>query len=143
MSELAVSTIVYLSNFCAKFVAFHPHLRPQVTKAYDLVVSGGISPCAFFEEDVFALSSNGVTEYRVMPNQCECPAGERGVLCYHRFARRLWFIAQEREVITSKPAPRASAKPLTKALGNHCQKLHTQNAQAARALTLIEGGSGS
>lgn len=150
-SLLSSDTLAYLQSLCARFAEDKPSAHSQITRAYDLVVEGGLWPCPFFADDggMVALSSDGVTEYQVGPNFCECRAGETGHLCYHRIARSLWLKAQKEEKRQARVAAAAKASPDRKGtfavykpepndLSRHTAKLHQKNAKAVEALHLAD-----
>ena len=59
----------------------------QVDKARELISDGGLVP---FRGPVFlAVSSRGDATYTVAEDGCTCPAGSRGVRCYHTAAVRI------------------------------------------------------
>lgn len=59
----------------------------QVDKARELISDGGLIP---FRGPVFlAVSSRGDTTYTAASDACTCPAGMRGVRCYHTAAVRI------------------------------------------------------
>lgn len=130
MSNFSAPTLAHLQHLIAQFFETHPLLRRQLSRAYDLVVSGGVRPCAEMSGAFLVLSSNGVTEYKTTANLCECAAGEAGRLCYHRIARRLFAVAHQLE------AKRPASKPLAKGLKNHCKELHDQNQSMIERLSI-------
>ena len=128
----SATTLAHLQSLIARFYETHPQLRRQLSRAYDLVVSGGVRSCPEMSGAFEVLSSNGVTTSRVTANLCECAAGEAGRLCYHRIARRLFVVAKQQE------AKKTPSKPLSKGLGAHCQKLHKTNQEMIERLPLAE-----
>jgi len=59
----------------------------QVAKAAELIAEGAIVP---LRSVIFlAVSSDGRRQYRTAPGACTCPAGIRGVRCYHTAAARI------------------------------------------------------
>lgn len=142
-TTLSAETLAHLQSLCARLVESKPNLRHQVSRAYDLLVSGGIWPCAFFDDGAVALSSNGVTEYMVGPGFCECPAGEVGRLCYHRLARRMMWVASAEEareetqrLVAAKRGRLTKKSSQSAQLGARTRALHDQNAQRLASLPL-------
>lgn len=143
MCCLSAETLAHLQSLCALFVEAKPRVRDQVSRAYDLVVSESVWPSPFFDGAVVALGSDGVTEYEVDANLCSCQAFERGKLCYHRIARRLFKVAhlaearQEAQRVAAAARTRLTRKPsLHAGLGARTKTLHDLNAKRAAALPL-------
>lgn len=64
----------------------------QVERALQLVADGGVSAAP--DGGWWAVSSDGTRVYRTDPyaGRCDCPAGVRGVRCYHLAAVLLWDV---------------------------------------------------
>lgn len=129
--NFSAQTLAALQSLCARFVESKPKARSQVSRAYDLVISGGVRPCPFFEDSVMALSSDGVSEYQVGPGCCECRAFENEMLCVHRIARRLFLVAQQKEAARPKKRP-----SLNQQLSKHTKALHKENARRVSRLPI-------
>lgn len=127
-------TLATLQSLCAKFAQAKPRARDQISRAYDLVVSGSVRPDPFFDDSVLVLSSEGVREYQVGPGCCECLAFDNDMLCLHRIARRLYFVATKKEA--EVPQPKKRKPSLNTLLRRHTKKFHKENAKRVSRLPL-------
>jgi len=133
--NFSAQTLAHLQSLCAKFAQAKPKARDQISRAYDLVVTGSVRPDPFFDDSVLAMSSKGDVEYQVGPGFCECAAYENEMLCLHRIARRLFLVAIEKEAEVSAP-PKKRQPSLKTQLRRHTKALHKENAKRATRLPI-------
>jgi hypothetical protein len=115
-SPLRSSTLQHLTELCGRLSEERPGMAGRLAKAYDLVASARVTPCAAVPGDVLIPGAKGEV-YRVGAGRCECAdAIFRGLVCKHRLGRRLYFVAQAEEAraraqeVTSRRAASLTAE---------------------------------
>lgn len=99
-------TLQTLMTLIAKTAKEKPGLGHRLSAAYDLLISGRVTPCEWHEGDHLVQASppkdekeEKPKEYRVTPESCPCPdyvaRGEKA--CKHRLSVRLFLIAEAEE----------------------------------------------
>ena len=135
-------TRLFLTQLSARWALKYPTQETRLTKGLALALAGKVAPRGLGSWRV--VGSAPGTEYTVEVRcgypSCTCPdATRRETRCKHIWAAALLtrLVAELQEQLaqtTPKPAPKAPKKPLDKALGEHCAKLHDQNHARMRAL---------